>query len=44
MKYASPELTVLGSAAEAIQGTTKSTQMLDSPEDLPSVNAYEADE
>ncbi len=44
MKYSKPEVVVLASAAEAVQGTMKGGQVW---EDFPSfltLNAYEADE
>lgn len=43
MKYEKPELTVLGSASDAIQGTAKGRHRIDS-EVLPTAAAYEADE
>lgn len=43
MKYEKPELTILGSASGAIQGTAKRDRHIDS-EVLPTAAAYEADE
>jgi len=43
MKYEKPELTSLGFASNAIQGTPKKNRHIDA-ESLPTVPAYEADE
>jgi len=44
MKYEKPELTVLGTALDAIQTMTKGMGKKDNPQEFPSTSAYEADE
>jgi hypothetical protein len=44
MKYERPELAMMGYASDAIQNTTKGEGMKDSPEQFPSIPAYQADE
>jgi hypothetical protein len=44
MKYETPELAMMGYASDAIQNTTKGEGMKDSPEQFPSIPAYQADE
>jgi hypothetical protein len=44
MRYEKPQLATMGHASDAIQDTTKGEGMKDSPEQFPSIPAYQADE
>jgi hypothetical protein len=44
MQYEKPQLAMMGYASDAIQDIAKGEGMKDSPEQYPSIPAYQADE